>query len=1353
MASSLPDFASTQENTNYARLCRLLVDVGCTVLRDTFDSIHPPANLHVVLSSPLVFSTLQSLRKKKVLNPIQWGKLFPAVTSRVSSANFDVTLLMVLLRNICGLSPPVSTGNWDKLPPDSDNSTEANIVRIKFYRNDVYGHATKASVDDATFNALWQKISSAVLALGTGYGDVISRLKTECMDPGAEAHYEKLLSDWKKDDDSIKEMLERTHDALGGIKENSRMASSLPDFASTQENTNYARLCRLLVDVGCTVLRDTFDSIHPPANLHVVLSSPLVFSTLQSLRKKKVLNPIQWGKLFPAVTSRVSSANFDVTLLMVLLRNICGLSPPVSTGNWDKLPPDSDNSTEANIVRIKFYRNDVYGHATKASVDDATFNALWQKISSAVLALGTGYGDVISRLKTECMDPGAEAHYEKLLSDWKKDDDSIKEMLERTHDALGGIKENSRMASSLPDFASTQENTNYARLCRLLVDVGCTVLRDTFDSIHPPANLHVVLSSPLVFSTLQSLRKKKVLNPIQWGKLFPAVTSRVSSANFDVTLLMVLLRNICGLSPPVSTGNWDKLPPDSDNSTEANIVRIKFYRNDVYGHATKASVDDATFNALWQKISSAVLALGTGYGDVISRLKTECMDPGAEAHYEKLLSDWKKDDDSIKEMLERTHDALGGIKENSRMASSLPDFASTQENTNYARLCRLLVDVGCTVLRDTFDSIHPPANLHVVLSSPLVFSTLQSLRKKKVLNPIQWGKLFPAVTSRVSSANFDVTLLMVLLRNICGLSPPVSTGNWDKLPPDSDNSTEANIVRIKFYRNDVYGHATKASVDDATFNALWQKISSAVLALGTGYGDVISRLKTECMDPGAEAHYEKLLSDWKKDDDSIKEMLERTHDALGGIKENSRMASSLPDFASTQENTNYARLCRLLVDVGCTVLRDTFDSIHPPANLHVVLSSPLVFSTLQSLRKKKVLNPIQWGKLFPAVTSRVSSANFDVTLLMVLLRNICGLSPPVSTGNWDKLPPDSDNSTEANIVRIKFYRNDVYGHATKASVDDATFNALWQKISSAVLALGTGYGDVISRLKTECMDPGAEAHYEKLLSDWKKDDDSIKEMLERTHDALGGIKENSRMASSLPDFASTQENTNYARLCRLLVDVGCTVLRDTFDSIHPPANLHVVLSSPLVFSTLQSLRKKKVLNPIQWGKLFPAVTSRVSSANFDVTLLMVLLRNICGLSPPVSTGNWDKLPPDSDNSTEANIVRIKFYRNDVYGHATKASVDDATFNALWQKISSAVLALGTGYGDVISRLKTECMDPGAEAHYEKLLSDWEKDDDSIKEMLERTHDALGGIKEKQQKTYNEQKPRGFLSYHYPSLIG
>ncbi|XP_074630934.1 uncharacterized protein LOC141889515 isoform X6 [Acropora palmata] len=75
-------------------------------------------------------------------------------------------------------------------------------------------------------------------------------------------------------------------------------------------------------------------------------------------------------------------------------------------------------------------------------------------------------------------------------------------------------------------------------------------------------------------------------------------------------------------------------------------------------------------------------------------------------------------------------------------------------------------------------------------------------------------------------------------------------------------------------------------------------------------------------------------------------------------------------------------------------------------------------------------------------------------------------------------------------------------------------------------------------------------------------------------------------------------------------------------------------------------------------------------------------------------------------------------------------------NILWQKISSAVLALGSGCGDVISRLKTECMDPAAEADYQQLLSDWKKDDDVVKEMLERerTQDTLGEIEENQERT-------------------
>lgn len=207
------------------------------------------------------------------------------------------------------------------------------------------------------------------------------------------------------------------------------MASAgVPTFPSTKETANYALLCRLLVDVGSQALRDTLDSIHPPVGPHTVLARHPEHAILQSLKKEGVLNLTQWEKLYPTIPSSVSSADFDITLLMVLLRNICGLVPP-NTG-WDSLPPAADVSKEANIARLKYYRNTVYGHASQAFVDDATFDSYWQEISNAIFGLvGAGYGAAISKLKNECIDPDTEEHYRQLLKQWKQEEDNIKETI------------------------------------------------------------------------------------------------------------------------------------------------------------------------------------------------------------------------------------------------------------------------------------------------------------------------------------------------------------------------------------------------------------------------------------------------------------------------------------------------------------------------------------------------------------------------------------------------------------------------------------------------------------------------------------------------------------------------------------------------------------------------------------------------------------------------------------------------------------------------------------------------------------------------------------------------------------
>lgn len=189
------------------------------------------------------------------------------------------------------------------------------------------------------------------------------------------------------------------------------MAGTSASFSSTKETTNYARLCRLLVDVGSQVLRETFDRIHPPAGLHNVLMRQ--HAALQLLQKRRILNATQWGKLYPAIRSSVSSRDFDITLLTVLLRNICGLTSP-ATG-WDAFPPVADTSVEADIARV----------------DDTAFNAYWQDIRNTLVRLGgASYGVAIDDLKNECMDPEIEDHYEELLKQWKKDEDNIKDMLQ-----------------------------------------------------------------------------------------------------------------------------------------------------------------------------------------------------------------------------------------------------------------------------------------------------------------------------------------------------------------------------------------------------------------------------------------------------------------------------------------------------------------------------------------------------------------------------------------------------------------------------------------------------------------------------------------------------------------------------------------------------------------------------------------------------------------------------------------------------------------------------------------------------------------------------------------------------------
>ena len=205
------------------------------------------------------------------------------------------------------------------------------------------------------------------------------------------------------------------------------------------------------------------------------------------------------------------------------------------------------------------------------------------------------------------------------------------------------------------------------------------------------------------------------------------------------------------------------------------------------------------------------------------------------------------------------------------------------------------------------------------------------------------------------------------------------------------------------------------------------------------------------------------------------------------------------------------------------------------------------------------------------------------------------------------------------------------------------------------------------------------------------------------------------MASVTP-YPCTKETSNYAQLCCLLVEVGSHVLREIFDRVCPPENLQAVLTNPTNHAKLQKLQKERVLSIIQWEKLYPVVKRSVFSRDFDSSLLLLLLRNILGLTLPAS--GWNNLPPGSDTSLEADITRIKFFRDRVFSHAANASVDDPTFSLYWNNIKDTFLRIGgTCYEEVIDDPTLHCMDADLEEHYQELLREWLKDDDCITDKL------------------------------------
>ena len=237
------------------------------------------------------------------------------------------------------------------------------------------------------------------------------------------------------------------------------MSASAPSpLASSLEKTNGSKLSRLLIDGGTTVLRTIFDGYHPPAKLSAGLTAHSC--TLNALLRKRVLRAAQWEKLFPPGGAAPDSRTFDITLLFLLLTNICGLSPPPLSG-WHAKPSPGDNSLEANLARVKFFRNELYGHVSSTGIDTPTFSSLWKEISAVLVALGLDQKEIDKLKEEKC---GAEDYLDVLL-EWAKSEEELKSHLADLRGSHGATQRsiNEVRDTQLEDHKTLQDSKSMLR--------------------------------------------------------------------------------------------------------------------------------------------------------------------------------------------------------------------------------------------------------------------------------------------------------------------------------------------------------------------------------------------------------------------------------------------------------------------------------------------------------------------------------------------------------------------------------------------------------------------------------------------------------------------------------------------------------------------------------------------------------------------------------------------------------------------------------------------------------------------------------------------------------------------------
>ncbi|XP_068402882.1 E3 ubiquitin-protein ligase DZIP3 isoform X2 [Eschrichtius robustus] len=194
------------------------------------------------------------------------------------------------------------------------------------------------------------------------------------------ASYKKLMS-LKIDDTDIRPKI--------GLKFGTK--DEMPIFKL--DYNYFYHLLHIIIVSGTDIVRQIFDEAMPP---------PLLKKEL--LIHKNVLEPYYnhlwtnhplggaWHLLYPPNKELPQSKQFDLYLLLALIKHLNVF--PAPKNGWNMEPLSSDLSKSADILRLCKYRDILLSEILMNGLTESQFNSIWKKVSDILLRLGMKQEDI-----------------------------------------------------------------------------------------------------------------------------------------------------------------------------------------------------------------------------------------------------------------------------------------------------------------------------------------------------------------------------------------------------------------------------------------------------------------------------------------------------------------------------------------------------------------------------------------------------------------------------------------------------------------------------------------------------------------------------------------------------------------------------------------------------------------------------------------------------------------------------------------------------------------------------------------------------------------------------------------------